>query len=308
MRIAILALMGVFQVTSAFADGSVFPTFGNFVGVSRLFNNDFIGDGNDRWRTGSYEVSMTFGKDVQERGMPNAPFELMQYRLRAEILAPEDLSRKKAFPDRPYAGVLGLGAFTHYQQGAYNISFGGELAMTGPGTGLGRFQTWAHDRLGVQAPQMLGRQLPNKVHPTIQGEISRDVALGQSLIRPFAEAQAGLETYARVGVDTVFGKNVSKNFFLRDPVTGHLMTNVRHSDDASFGFFMGGDVAFVQSSQLLPQHRGYTVQAMRPRARTGFVYEGENASLFYGLTWLGKEFKGQKTGQVTGSLNVKVNF
>ena len=34
----------------------------------------------------------------------------------------------------------------------------------------------------------------------------------------------------------------------------------------------------------------------------------KNAGLFYGLTYLGKEFEGQREGQVTGSLNVKFNF
>lgn len=307
MRVAILAALGVMHAGLAQAEGFAWPKLDNIVGVSRLFNNDFLGDGNDRWRTGSYEVSVTFGEQVLD-GMPSGPFSLMQYRLRSEIIAPADLSATTAFPDRAYAGVIGLGAFTHYEKGGYNLSYGGELVFVGPSTGVGRFQRWAHKQIGAQQPNMLGEQLGDHVYPTLQGEISKDFRAGDTLFRPFAEAQAGVESYARVGVDAVFGKNLSRNFFVREPITGQLVTNVRSSDDRSFGFMMGGDVAYVGDSKLLPESRGYTVESFRPRARAGFVYEGESAGLFYGLTWLGKEFEGQSDSQVTGSLNVKFNF
>ena len=88
MRIAIIALVGALHVTSVSAEGFAWPKLDNVVGISRLFNNDFIGDGQDRWRTGSYEVSVTFGEQVVD-GLPTTPFELMQYRLRAEIIAPK---------------------------------------------------------------------------------------------------------------------------------------------------------------------------------------------------------------------------
>jgi hypothetical protein len=307
MRIVVLALISALQVGFVQAEGFAWPSFNRVVGVSRLFNNDFLGDGQDRWRSGSYEVSVTFGPQVLD-GLPRVPFELMQYRFRGEVIAPADLSLKTAFPDRPYAGVIGLGAFTHYERGNYNISYGGELVFVGPSTGIGRFQKWAHDALGTQAPNVLSDQLPDKIYPTIQGEVSRDMPFGGSLFRPFAEAQVGVESYARVGFDAVFGHNISRNFFVRDPITGHLITNVRASDARSFGFVLGGDMAFVGDSKLLPESRGYAVRRVRPRARAGFAYEGESAGLFYGLTWLGKEFVGQKDSQVTGSLNVKINF
>ncbi len=307
MRLVLIAIAGITQASAASAEGFALPNLENVVGVSRLFSNDFIGDGNDRWRTGSYEVSVTFGDHVLD-GLPAVPFELMQYRARAEIIAPEDLSVANPFPDRAYAGVIGLGAFTHYERGNYNVSYGGELVFVGPQTGLDDFQDWAHDRLGIQGPTAAATQLGNKVYPTAQGELSRDVRFNNTLVRPFAEAQVGIESYARVGVDAVFGKNISRNFFVREAVTGHLVTNVRHSDDRSFGFMMGGDVAYVGDSNLLPENRGYEVRNVRPRARAGFLYEGENAGLFYGVTWLGKEFEGQRDSQVTGSLNVKFNF
>lgn len=307
MRLFGLALLGAVQTTSVAAEGFAWPSLDRVVGVSRLFTNDFIGDGKDRWRTGSYEISVTFGDQVVD-GLPSSPFELMQYRLRSEIIAPEDLSLANPAPDRPYAGVIGLGAFTHYERGAYNISYGGELVFVGPSTGLDDFQSWAHDRLGVQGPTAAATQLGDKVYPTVQGEVSRGMRFDGGVFRPFAEAQVGIESYARIGFDAVFGKNIAQNFYLREPITGHLVTNARHSDDRSFGFMMGGDVAYVNDSKLLPESRGMQVRNVRPRARAGFLYEGENAGFFYGVTYLGKEFEGQREGQVTGSLNVKFNF
>ena len=35
-----------------------------FLGWGRLFNNDFLGDGQDRWRTGSYTISVLKGPTV----------------------------------------------------------------------------------------------------------------------------------------------------------------------------------------------------------------------------------------------------
>ena len=188
------------------------------------------------------------------------------------------------------------------------MSFGGELVFVGPNTGLDDFQDWAHERIGAQRPTAAATQLGNKVYPTVHGEVSRDVNFGSGVFRPFVEAQVGIENYARIGFDTVFGKNVSQNFFVRDPVTGHLLTNVRHSDERSFGFMIGGDMAYVGDSDLLPGSRGVEVRDFRPRARAGFLYEGENAGLFYGVTYLGKEFENQREGQFTGSLSVKFNF
>lgn len=277
-----------------------------FVGLSRLFNNDVIGDGKDRWRTGSYQASLTWGH-FEDR-LPDRPFALMEYRLRAEIIAPEDLSRATAFPDRPYAGVIGLGAFTHFTRAETEISLGGELAFVGPSTGLGRFQTWAHERLSVQTPAMLSEQLPDRVYPTLHAAVARRLSVGEAVVRPFGELQAGLETFARVGVDVLIGASYRNNFFIREPVTGHLMTNVRDSDDRSWGFVMGGDLAGVAHSNLLPGGRGYDVRSTRVRARAGVAYQGENSGVFYGLTYLGPEFEGQSEGQMTGSLHLRFNF
>jgi len=310
MRVMILALAAMLQVSIAYAGNGSFSRFGNMVGVSHALSNDFLGDGADRWRTGSVTLSYTFGDSVKD-GLPDRPWQLMEYRFRAEILAPERLNIPIAFPDRPYAGVMGLGAFTHFKTERLNVSFGGELVFVGPSTGLGDFQSNLHDIFNIGQPKMLADQLPDKIYPTVQAEISHDFfGLGerQTLIRPFVEAQAGIETYARAGVDVVFGKGFQRNFFTRDPNTGFLLTNARRDDASGFGFILGGDVAYIADSQLLPKSRGYTVRPVRPRVRAGMVYEGNSFNLFYGATWLGREFEAQRESQVVGSVRLGISF
>ncbi|MEM7439531.1 MAG: lipid A-modifier LpxR family protein [Pseudomonadota bacterium] len=301
-----MKLLSTFALAVCLAFPAIAQQERGFLGFSDLFNNDALGDGKDRWRTASYMASITWGEFND--GAPAVPFALVEYRLRADLITPVNLAGATAFPDRPYAGVIGLGAFTHIKRGQTNISFGGELAFVGPSTGLGDLQKALHDALGLQEPIVRGDQLPNKVYPTVSAEISRELRLGDTLIRPFFEAQAGIETYARVGVDTLIGRNYSRNFFLRDPVTGHLTTNVRASNTPGWGFALGADAAYVSDSKLLPSSRGYQVERTRLRARAGVAYEAKASRLFYGLTYHGKEFQGQSEGQVVGSLSLRFKF
>lgn len=309
MRALTLALVASLQVSAAFAEGFAFPNLETLVGNSRLLTNDLIGDGKDRWRSGSYAVSFTFGDSVAD-GLPKSAGALMEYRLRAEILAPANLAVTTAFPDRPYAGVIGLGAFTHVQKDSFNLSYGGELVFVGPSTGLGNLQSWIHGGLGTTKPQMLGEQLPNRLYPTVQAEVSRDIFVGSNatLLRPFVEAQAGIETYARIGVDAILGNGFQRNFFTRDPTTGFPVTNVRRNRTQNVGFILGGDVAYVTHSNLLPTSRGYKVRDFRPRLRAGVMYEGKNTDVFYGATWLGREFQAQSGSQVVGSIRLNLRF
>nr|WP_256474272.1 lipid A-modifier LpxR family protein [Lutimaribacter sp. EGI FJ00013] len=58
----------------------------------------------------------------------------------------------------------------------------------------------------------------------------------------------------------------------------------------------------------MPADRGYDLTDMRTRLRLGVHHDGRLGSLFYGLTWLGKEFEAQPDGQLTGSLRLRVRF
>ena len=69
MRAVLLALAGLCMGDAALAQDRT------ILGYGRLFNNDLIGDGHDRWRTGSYHFSVVTGPEGAIRSA--APGEIL---------------------------------------------------------------------------------------------------------------------------------------------------------------------------------------------------------------------------------------
>lgn len=277
------------------------------IGVLRMFNNDALGDRHDRWRTGSYAVSL-----LAARGWTGAPGRdlgnTVETRLRAEIIAPADLTNPVLGGDRQYVGALSLGRHWYFSRGGTENRVGLDLVLTGPMTGMGGFQTWAHGILGAAAPAVLGSQIGNSVHPTASFEMARPMNLdrtGNARLRPFVEGRIGVETFLRLGADASFGS--SDGFHVRDVVTGQRGLSLQSASRRST-FTLGGDVAWVTSSAYLPASNGYRLVPLRTRLRAGFTVERGKKRLFYGLTWLGREFRAQGSGQLVGSLSLKTRF
>ncbi|EEW24251.1 lipid A-modifier LpxR family protein [Rhodobacter ferrooxidans] len=277
------------------------------LGTVRLFTNDALGDGHDRWRSGSYSISKLRGSGWTG-SLPGTPGDLLEYRLRSEIISPTDLVAPPP-GDRRYVGALGLGLFTHFAWGAAEVSLGGELVLTGPQTGIGGFQRTVHNMLDLDAPQVLGNQIPNGFHPAAQAEIGRSFALGDSVtVRPFAAAQIGVETLLRVGGDVVIGGLGRGGLLVRDSVTGQRVEGIGGSDGKGFSLTLGGDVAQVFDSIYLPDGGAAELADSRSRLRMGANWQGEKSEVFYGVTWLGHEFVGQPDDQVLGSLKLRLRF
>jgi hypothetical protein len=282
-----------------------------WLGKARVFTNDQLGDGKDRWRSGSYALSWIRGTSWNG-SMPTGFGELVEYRVRSEIIAPDDLRNPIIGTDRRYVGVLAFGAISHMKAGASDLSVGIEMVLTGPMTGVGGFQSFIHRGLGMGTPQVFGSQIGNAVHPTINVELGRDFSLsigGKPVtFRPYLEAQAGVETYLRVGGDLTIGTLGQGDMQVRSVVSGFRNVAIKGTRPRGVSFILGGDVAYVQSSKYLPTSSGFVVQNPRARLRTGVYAEGEKRSFFYGLTWLGKEFAAQTGSQVVGSFAVRMKF
>lgn len=274
------------------------------LGFGRLFTNDGLGDMKDRWRTGSYTVSVVTGP-VWRGTLPDRPFEILEYRFRGEIAAPANLANPGK-DDRRYAGILGLGVHTHFDMGGFETRLGVDVMATGPATGIGRFQGWVHNILDLDDPD-LDRQISNGLHPMLSAEIGREFALGGARLRPFVEAQAGYETLARAGFDLTFGRFGEGRLMLRDMTTGQRIAGIRRDDLHGVSFVLGGDVARVWDSVLLPEG-GPAPEDTRERLRAGVHWQGDRNEVFYGLTWLGPEFEGQPEGQTVGSVRLRLRF
>ncbi|MDJ0823895.1 MAG: DUF2219 family protein [Rhodobacter sp.] len=276
------------------------------LGWGRLFNNDFLGDNRDRWRTGSYVVSKVIGRGWDGR-LPDRPGDVIEFRFRSETIAPENIVTA-APGDRRYVGALSLGAHTHFRRKAVEVSLGADLVVTGPQTGLGDLQTELHRILGASRPGVLGNQILDGFHPTALIELARPYRLSPSVVlRPFVEAQGGAETLVRLGGDVMIGRLGQDELMLRDVATGHRY-RVNRGAHTGFAAVFGADIAHVEHSVYLPAYDGIALTDTRTRLRAGVHWQGEKASAFYGLTWLGEEFVGQPEGQLVGSVRLNIRF
>lgn len=279
------------------------------LGYGRLMTNDYFGDGNDRWRTGSWTSSRVWGPEWTGN-VPSDFGELIELRLSSEIFAPDNLQRPAA-GDRRYAGALSLGAHTHFEWQGLETALGADLVMTGAGTGLGSFQRAVHKALGVRRPAQdtLDNQIGGGLHPTFVGELGRDLSLAPRVnLRPFVEARAGAETLVRAGVDLTFGSLGLGELLARESVTGQRYRVVDNEASSGFSFLLGADIAHVSSSIYLPDEDGYVLTDSRDRLRAGIHWQGGQTTAFYGLTYLGEEFEAQKEGQLVGSIHIGLSF
>ncbi|WP_386679778.1 lipid A-modifier LpxR family protein [Loktanella sp. R86503] len=272
------------------------------IGNGRLFNNDLFGDGHDRWRTGSYVFSHLRAADPDDGGLRGIG-EVMEYRFRTEIIAPTRRTR-----DRPYVGMVSLGAHTHYALGPADISLGGDVLAIGPQTGLDDFQKAYHRAFSLPRPTTRNA-LPDQLAFQGSGEAryTYNVTPGATL-RPFVEAKAGAEDMVRAGADLLVGAIGQNDVLLRDVVTGQLYRGTQ-GGETGVSFVLGGDVAAVKDSLFLPSSDGYVVSPTRTRARAGVNWQPvPGMSFFYGATYLSREFEAQDEGQVVGSLKLNFNF
>ncbi|PWG17702.1 lipid A-modifier LpxR family protein [Salibaculum griseiflavum] len=277
------------------------------LGWGRILNNDFLGDGKDRWRSSSYGVSLVRGPGWSG-DLPGRAGQILEYRLRGEIIAPRALNGPQS-DDRAYAGMLSVGLHTHWARHGVEASMGVDIIATGPQTGWTDAQDWFHDLVNQPrpSPSVIANQVPDGIHPTATVELGYPVALSaRTEARPFIEAQYGLEDLVRVGVDFRLGELGDGALDLRDPTTGQRYRAVTQ-DRGGWEWVAGADVALVGDSMLFPAGFGTQTRDSRWRLRLGSHWQGgKDVTFFYGATYLSEEYVGQPEGQVVGS--IKLNF
>lgn len=277
------------------------------LGFGRLFTNDYFGDGKDRWRTGSYVISLMRGPEWEGQ-LPDGFGDLLEYRLRTEIIAPDKLNRTVP-DDRRYVGAASIGMHTHFLRGTTEFSVGADVVFIGEQTGLGEFQKDFHDRVDAPPVEILDDQLGDNTYLTGLVEIGQPYRLNENLtVRPFVEAQAGVENLLRVGGDLHWGLIGQDDLWARDVTTGQRYRATVTNDAFGAALTLGGDLAFVGSSAYLPDDGSVKANDTRHRLRAGVTVQGFGPSVFYGLTYLGEEFEEQDEGQLLGSIRVNFEF
>ncbi|WP_339760610.1 lipid A-modifier LpxR family protein [uncultured Sulfitobacter sp.] len=280
-----------------------------YLGYGRLITNDYLGDLQDRERTGAVSSSRVWGPEWTG-ALPKEFGELIELRLGVEVLAPANLTRPSA-GSRPWAGAVSAGIHTHFKPKDIEYAVGASLYVTGPQTGLGSLQRELHELIGDPPPtdSTLDNQIENGFHPTVLVEVARTIPLGENIgLRPFIEGQAGIETMMRAGFDVTFGSAARDAFLVRDSTSGHRYKVIQNAKTEGYSFVAGADVAYVSDSTFLPENRGYMLTDHRDRVRLGVHWQGKKTSIFYGATWLGKEYEAQPDDQVVGSLRINFSF
>ena len=132
-RIFLILLLSCATAQVRAADWAYQPLgWGGFV------TNDRLGDGQDRWRTGSYTLSVVVGP----QGVTQTPARagrLIELRFHAEGIAPVSIANP-APDDRRFAGILSFGGHTHFTAMGGEVRAGADLVWTGPSTGSDRVQ------------------------------------------------------------------------------------------------------------------------------------------------------------------------
>lgn len=281
-----------------------------FLGMTVFHDNDVLFDGDDRWQTGGASWSWMFGPEGTS-GLPDSPGTVWELRLRGQVITPDNYTAPAAW-DRRAASIVTTTLHSHWQSDGLELSAGAGLAITGAQTRLIDLQNFIHVLTPADDPQVptsvQANQIPNGFYPTAIGEVAWRLPLGEGVtLRPFAEAQAGVETFARAGFDVFFGAGFESGVLARDGTTGFAYQTLEGTAPRGLSFMLGADAARVASSALLPSP-AYSLTPFRLRARAGLGYQGRHASVFTGVTWLGPEFTAQPNGQVVSAVQVQWRF
>lgn len=277
------------------------------LGWGQMAVNDSLGDFYDRWRTGSYTLSLVRGSGWSGQ-LPERFGDIIELRLRGEAIAPSSL-RVRPPTERRYAGILSFGVHTQFTHSGWDNSVGLDVVVLGPQTGIADIHGWIHDLIGLGRPIVASSQIGNQVRPTLVAETGRNFRFGRNTtVRPFVEAQVGVESFLRVGGDLIIGRMAEDAIMVREQVTGLRYRATGGMAATGLSFVAGADVARVFDSAYFPKGDTPVVSDTRARARIGLHWGRENLEVFYGLTWLGREFQTQPDSQYVGGLSVKVRF
>lgn len=282
--------------------------FGREIGVASGFNNDYLGDGEDRWQTASYFRSWLYDRPMDSSGI--ALGEILELRLRGQIITPQRLSGPTRAGERRYAGVLALAAFARRARGEWDTILGAELGVRGPISGMGALHTVLHDALAENEPKGWNSQLDNALFGGLIAEAGRTFtdARSQLMVRPFVAAHATDEGIVRVGADLSFGVNVLARRSTRDVVTGLRMPVRDGRGPRGIRAEIGTDVGYVAYSQLMPGRHSVSPARLRRRIRAALFFPAGPLDATFGLTFLGPEFKGQHVGQTIGTIGLNFRF
>ncbi len=264
-----------------------------------LFANDTFWDGQDRWRTGSYQRSW-FWQD-----------ERFEFRMRNEYVAPSNLTDPNEAGDRPYASILNLGLFEHREYEGHHFYYGGSVDLINQIAFLENFHAWVHGVTGFSEFGVGDYLVPAATRASAEAGWFYASKQDFGYVIPFAEAQYGTREKLTAGLDIVW-TDFEYNWMTRDQTTGHILGGLKYENmrrGYHFDWILGADVSYVPFDYFVDNAvSNVQNEPWRYRLRFGMRYHVGNSTVFVGPTYLSPEYVGQESGQILQSISFEFNL
>lgn len=307
--------------------------------------NDLFG-GTDRYYTSGVKISWSSADLQNLADSPYASpflglFNLLPYinekayqknllfSLGQNIYTPEDTGTSELITnDRPYAGYLYLGLGVVWKTAEVRNTLALNIGVVGSWSGAQQTQRFVHDARGLDHPNGWANQLHNELGLTAVylrnwrwPKNTRRSGFDWELLPHAGVAVGNVQTYANAGGELRIGLNLPDDFgtaaigpaaSTSTPVEGTLATPRSVID---FGLYVFGRVdgrAVAHNIFLDGNTFGESPSVERKLAvaelSVGLGANYKNTKLAYALVYRTEEFKGQKGGQVFGTVSVNFAF
>ena len=303
------------------------------------FENDFFGGGTDKhfthgtrieyitrpikWITDGANKLPWFSSERKINDHKNALKGRASLSIGQNIYTPEDTFTSQLVRDeRPYAGWLYLGFGLMANQGTKRYDkVQLEVGVVGSGSLAEDVQTFWHSMFGLHVPEGWDNQLENEPGIVLYYEQARrfekrDVAcdLEFDLIPHFGGTLGNVFTYATAGFIIRLGPDLKEDFGpprIRPslPGTGYF----RQKKGLNYYFFMGMEGRAIIRNIFLDGNTFSDSHSVDKNPFVGDLQAGlaiqlDRFQLSYTQIFRTKEFKGQDSSDIFGSLNISCQF
>jgi lipid A 3-O-deacylase len=307
--------------------------------ISIQFENDFFGGDTDRHFTHGTRIEL-LTRPIKcitdaaeklpwfsiERPLSN-PTDPVKGRaslsIGQNIYTPEHTAARKLIPnDRPYAGWLYLGFGLVVNQGTKRYDkLQLEIGMVGPSSFAEEVQTYWHSLFGLHVPQGWGNQLDNEPGAVLYYEQARRfdrqgavLGLELDMIPHFGGSLGNVFTYAAAGFTLRLGSDLYEDFGpprIRPslPGSGYLQPG----KGFSWYLFAGLDGRAVLHNIFLDGNTFSDSHSVDKKPFVGDLQAGlavhwDRFRFSYTQIFRTKEFEGQNSADIFGSLNLSYHF
>jgi hypothetical protein len=251
------------------------------------------------------------------------------FALGQNIYTPEDTDRKDLITsDRPYAGYLYLGVGVAWKTAEVRNTLALNIGVVGSWSGAEQTQRFVHDARGFDHPRGWANQLHNELGLTAVylrnwrwPKHTRRSGFDWELLPHAGVAVGNVQTYANLGGELRVGLNLPDDFgtaaigpaaSTSTPVDGALATPRSVFDIGLYVFGRVDGRAVAHNIFLDGNTFGESPSVERKLAvadlSVGLGANYKNTKLAYALVYRTEEFKGQKGGQVFGTVSVNFAF